>query len=224
MLTFYHTPLSINSRRVWVTLLEKGLTFDTVEVNLGGDQFKPEFLTLNPFHHIPVVDGDFRVIESFAILDYLEARYPTPALMPATAAAIATVRMVEMVTLNELMPAFTPLTKQMMGFGQETPEAIEQAKQKASVVLQFYADTLGDGDFFGGSQLTLADVVVGTLAPWFEDLGLPMQNYPSLQTWTARLMERPAWQTTQPTPAAIEAFKARMKTLMAQRQKYTLNG
>jgi glutathione S-transferase len=220
MLTFYHTPLSINSRRVWVALLEKGLTFDTVEVNLGGDQFKPEFLTLNPFHHIPVlVDGDFRVIESFAILDYLEARYPTPALMPATAAAIATVRMVEMVTLNELMPAFTPLTKQMMGFGQETPEAIEQAKQKASVVLQFYADTLGDGDFFGGSQLTLADVVVGTLAPWFEDLGLPMQNYPSLQTWTARLMARPAWQTTQPTPAAIEAFKARMKTLMAQRQK-----
>jgi glutathione S-transferase len=59
----------------------------------------------------------------------------------------------------------------MMGFGQETPEAIEQAKQKASVVLQFYGDTLGDGDFFGGSQLTLADVVVGTLSPWFEEIG-----------------------------------------------------
>jgi glutathione S-transferase len=45
-----------------------------------------------------LVDGDFRVIESFAILDYLEARYPTPALMPAIPAAIAKVRMVEMVT------------------------------------------------------------------------------------------------------------------------------
>lgn len=37
MLTLYHTPLSINSRRVWVTLLEKNLDFETVEVDLGGD-------------------------------------------------------------------------------------------------------------------------------------------------------------------------------------------
>ena len=71
MITLYHTPLSINSRRVWVTLIEKGLEFELKEVSLAGDQFKPEFLALNPFHHIPVlVDGDYRIIESFAMLDY----------------------------------------------------------------------------------------------------------------------------------------------------------
>jgi glutathione S-transferase len=220
MLTLYHTPLSINSRRVWVALLEKGLEFETVEVNLSGDQFQPEFLSLNPFHHIPVlVDGDFRVIESFAILDYLEAKYPTPALMPDIPEAIAKVRMVEMVSLNELVPAINPLTKEMMGFGQESPEAIAQAKQKAGVVLKFYGDTLGDADFFGGVQLTLADVVAGTFSPWFEKLGLPMQDYPTLQRWTARLMERPAWQKTQPTDEALAAFRERMKTLMAQRKQ-----
>lgn len=193
MLKLYHTPLSINSRRVWVALLEKALPFETVELDLGGDQFKPEFLQLNPFHHIPVlVDNGFSVIESFAILDYLEAKYPSPSLTPTNPQAIAAMRMVQMVTLNELVPAFNPLVKQMMGFGQDSEAVLKEAQKKAEVVLQFYVDQLGEADFFGGDQLSLADIVAGTFAPWFEPLGLPMAHYPTLQTWTARLMERPA--------------------------------
>lgn len=219
MLTFYHLPLSLNSRRVWVALLEKGLTFETVEMNLGGDQFKPEFLTLNPFHHIPVlVDDGFSVIESLAILDYLDAKYPTPALLPSDPVALANVRMVQMVTMNELNAAITPLFRGMMGFGADDPETIEQAKQKAEVSLRFYVDKLGEGPFFGGDQITLADVVAGTFAPWFEQLGLVMDSYPTLQAWTERLMARPAWQATQPTEADIAAFRDRMKARMAAKE------
>ncbi|HEY9888122.1 MAG TPA: glutathione S-transferase family protein [Candidatus Obscuribacterales bacterium] len=216
MITFYHTPLSINSRRVWVALLEKGLSFTTVEMGLDGDQLQPDFLRLNPFHHIPVlVDDAVTVIESFAILDYLEAQYPVPSLLPSDPVAIARTRMVQMVTLNELVPAINPLLKKMMGFGTEDAAAIAQAHQKAAVVLQFYADQLGSADFFGGDRLTLADVVAGTFAPWFEPMGLPMADYPTLQAWIARLMARPAWQNTQPTPEAIAAFRDRMQARMA---------
>lgn len=215
MLTFYHTPLSVNSRRAWVALLEKNLPFEAMVLDLGGDQFKPEFLSLNPFHHIPVlVDDGFAVIESLAILDYLEAKYPTPSLLATTPESLAAMRMVEMVTVNELVPAFNPLVKQMMGFGQESEDAIAQAKQKAGVVLKFYAEKLGNGPFFCGDQLTLADVVAGTFAPWFEQLGLPMADYPTLQAWTSRLMDRPAWQTTQPTAGDLAAFRDRMQQRM----------
>lgn len=216
MITLYHTPLSINSRRVWVALLEKELSFETVEMNLGGDQFQPDFLQLNPFHHIPVlVDDGFTVIESLAILDYLEAKYPHPGLLPTEPEAIATTRMIEMVTLNELVLGINPLIKKMMGFGQDSPEALEAAQQKAEVVLKFYAEKLENKLFFGGDRPSLADIVAGTFAPWFEQLGLPMANYPSLQTWTTHLMERPAWQTTQPTQADLDAFRDRMKARMA---------
>jgi glutathione S-transferase len=59
MIKLYQTSISFNSRRVWMTLLEKGLDFVTEEVQLNGQQFQPEFLEMNPFHHIPVlVDGD----------------------------------------------------------------------------------------------------------------------------------------------------------------------
>ena len=93
MLTLYHSPISPNSRRVWITLLEKGLEFELVEIKLDGEQFKPDFLALNPFHHIPVlVDDGFNVVESLAILDYLEAKYPTPAMLPTDAKDLAMAR------------------------------------------------------------------------------------------------------------------------------------
>ena len=74
MLKFYYSRLSINARRVWVTLLEKNLEFEPIILKLNGDQFQPDFLEINPFHHIPVlIDQDLKIFESLAILDYLES-------------------------------------------------------------------------------------------------------------------------------------------------------
>jgi len=50
LLTLYHVPISFNSRRVWIALLEKKLQFELVELKLDGDQFQPDFVALNPFH------------------------------------------------------------------------------------------------------------------------------------------------------------------------------
>ena len=73
MLKLYYTPLSLNARRVWVALLEKQIAFEAIELNLDGDQFGPDFLAINPFHRIPVlIDGDLTLVESLAILDYLQ--------------------------------------------------------------------------------------------------------------------------------------------------------
>ena len=44
MLKLYHYPISYNSRRVWVALLEKNLEFELVSIDLNGEQLQPEFL------------------------------------------------------------------------------------------------------------------------------------------------------------------------------------
>jgi glutathione S-transferase len=219
MLKLYHTPLSANSRRVWVALLEKEIPFELESLNMDGDQFQPEFLAMNPFHHIPVlVDDGFNVIESLAILDYLEAKYPTPALLPTDAKALATVRMVEMVTVNELLPAITPFANQMMGLDTDAQQ-LEQSKQKVLTVLNFFESLLGDDRYFAGSaSLTLAEIVAGTMVPLLPMLGVSLDNHPKLSAWCENLAQRPAWQKTQPTQEAIEAFKPRFKELMAARQ------
>lgn len=214
MITLYHTPISPNSRRVWITLLEKGLDFELVEVKLNGEQFKPEFLAINPFNHIPaLVDDGFNVVESLAILDYLEVKYPTPSMLPKDAKDLAIVRMVEMVSVNELLPAITPLMSVMLDLPGKNAEAIEQAKTKISTALNFFENLLDQRPYFGSDSLTLADVVAGSIVPWLPKAGIYLDEYPKLKVWSDRLVARPAWQTTQATPEMIEGFR---KLLMSR--------
>jgi glutathione S-transferase len=220
MLKLYHSSTSPNSRRVWIALLEKELQFELIPLNLNGDQFQPEFLKLNPFHHVPVlVDDGNSVVESLAILDYLEAKYPTPALMPTDAKAVATVRMVEMVTVNELMPAIAALLPIFLNLPIGA-EKIEQAKQKTSTVLEFFESLLDDRPYFCSENLTLAEVFAGPVITQLHSLGISLGNYPKLGAWSERLMERAAWVMTQPSPEAWEATKTRIKAVITRQTSH----
>ncbi len=208
MLKLYHYPISPNSRRVWITLLEKGLEFELVEVKVNGEQFKPDFLAISPFHHIPaLVDDNFKLVESLAILDYLETKYPTPAMLPSNANDLAIVRMVELVTVNELLPAATAFLPIMLGLPGEA-EKIEQAKHKSSVVLRFFESLLDSRPFFGSENITLAEAVARTIVPLLLPLGVPFNDYPKLTAWCERLTARKAWQKTQTTPEMLEELKS----------------
>ncbi|MEO8892133.1 MAG: glutathione S-transferase family protein [Coleofasciculaceae cyanobacterium] len=215
MIKLYHVPLSANSRRVWIALLEKGIAFEQVLLKLDGDQLQPEFLAINPFHHIPVLEDDgFIVFESLAILDYLEAKYPTPPLLPTEPKAIATVKMVEMVTVNELLPATIPLSAQAMGLANINLQKLEAANQKIVTVLKFFESLLNDYPYLGSNTLTLADIVAGTLVPHLPFMGFPIDDYPKLNIWIEFLMSRDAWLKTQPTTEEIQAFLPQAKAFI----------
>ncbi|MGI0488675.1 glutathione S-transferase family protein [Pantanalinema rosaneae CENA516] len=217
MLKFYYNPLSVNARRVWVALLEKQIPFEPVLLKLNGDQFQPEFTDTNPFQQVPVLlDQDFRIIESLAILDYLEAKYPSPPLMPKEAHLIAIVRMVEMITVNELQPATVPLMKQLMQMD-VAADAVDKANQRILTVLQFYEDLLGTAPYFAGEEFTLAEVVAGTLVTALPMFGIPIANYARLDAWLNQLEARESWQQTAPSPVAIAAAMGSIKQILKRR-------
>ncbi len=217
MLTLYHSPISPNSRRVWITLLEKGLEFKLVEIKLNGEQFEPDFLAINPFHHVPVlVDDGFKVVESLVILDYLEAKYPTPALLPKDAKDLALARMAQVVAAHELLPAAIPLYPLFLGLSVPNSEKIEQAQQKVATALKFLENLLDERPYFGSHSITLAEVVAGAAIPLLPRAGVSLSNYPKLSAWCERLIARPAWQATEATPEVIEEAKSRMVTQMAR--------
>jgi maleylacetoacetate isomerase len=76
---------SSTSFRVRIALALKGLPYEYAGVNLrAGEQGKPEYRALSPAAIVPtLVDGDVKLTQSLAIIDYLDARYPAPRLVPA---------------------------------------------------------------------------------------------------------------------------------------------
>lgn len=202
MLKLYGNRISVNVRRVWVALLEKQIPFELITLQLDGDQLEPEFTQINPLQRVPVLaDEDFQVVESLAILDYLEAKYPLPSLLPADPKEIATVRMVEFVAVNELQPATLPLTKQLLGL-ETSATQLATARQRIPAILKLYEQLLGSHAYFAEERFTLAEVVAGTLLPSLPMLGFALESYPQLNIWLQHLTERESWQKT--TPSAIE--------------------
>jgi maleylacetoacetate isomerase len=86
ILKLYSYWRSSASYRVRIALNLKGIAHEIVPVHLikdGGQQRSAEYRALNPQGRVPLlVDGDFRLNQSLAILEYLEARHPQPALLP----------------------------------------------------------------------------------------------------------------------------------------------
>ena len=184
-------------------------------MNLNGDQFQPDYLQIHPFHHVPaIVDDGFRMIESIAILEYLETKYPTPALLPKDTQALATVRMVQMVSTNELMPKTKPLILE----NQDSPKFIE-AKQHVEKVLEFFADNLKDNDYFGGENLSLADIIVGTDISFLPHLGIDFGKHSNLNNWFERLMQRESWQTTEMSAEEYQQFRKVLIRMIQQKTK-----
>jgi glutathione S-transferase len=99
MVTLLNVPISPFGTKVKMAMLEKGIAFETREPDLeaaqaGGD---PELTSAtSPRLEIPLlIDGDVVVFDSTVILEYVEERWPEPAMLPPTPAERARVRMLE---------------------------------------------------------------------------------------------------------------------------------
>ena len=97
----YSGPLSLFSRKVEIVLAEKNLAFERLLVPFsqtkGYAPKHPTVLAANPKAQVPVlVDGAVTLYDSTVIAEYLEDKYPSPALFPREPAARARCRLLEL--------------------------------------------------------------------------------------------------------------------------------
>lgn len=95
MIVLYHNNMSTCAQKVRYVLAEKGLEWESVELNLRkGDQHTERYLKLNPAGVVPtLVNDDATIVESGVICEYLEDLVPEPRLRPETADRIAAMRL-----------------------------------------------------------------------------------------------------------------------------------
>src|SRR4029077_106515 len=118
-ITLYYGSGSPFAWRAQFALEHKALPYERKVLSFSaGDTRKPEFLALNPRHRVPViVDGDFVLFESNAIVEYLEDAYPASGarLFPGDARTRALARRLVMEIDSYFDEAIDPLTTQAFG-------------------------------------------------------------------------------------------------------------
>ena len=190
-------PFSPYAQKVKIALREKGLEYETrVPGGIGAGTTGGDFLAASPRAEVPaLIDGDVQVFDSTVILEYLEDAYPKPALLPATPADRARVRMLEEVVDTHLEAINWGLSElRYFGRGKEGagPAIAARAGEQLAGFFAWLERELGErewfnGDGFGWGDLSVAPYVVGSAGH-----GHAPPAGSRLATWLGRATARPS--------------------------------
>jgi glutathione S-transferase/RNA polymerase-associated protein len=193
MITLFDDVFSPYARKVRIALYEKNVPFAR-ERALHGDCNRTDFLHVNPRAEVPaLVDGDFSLYDSTIICEYLEDRYPEPALYPKDARLRAKCRLVEDLADTQLDAAMYAVTVVEFGRGEQHPEMHEAARSDMQRLYDQLEVLLGGSDFFCGTY-SVADVAVvpHAIAAGFLGFALDPSRHARLARWLDRVQARPA--------------------------------
>ncbi len=215
-LILYEHPLSPYAQKVKIALAEKGVAFETrLPTGIGsGSVPDPDFTSGNPRLEVPLLLATqepgaepLRIFDSTVMLEYIEDRYPEPALLPPDPGARARTRMLEDV-MDTHYEAINWGLAEIRYFGRakgEQAEAIEaRATSQLGALHAWLEDELGTASWFGGETFGWGDLAVVPFVNGASGFGLGPEPQSRLGAWQARANARPSvtWATEAAAAAA----------------------
>ena len=202
--TYYRSQASF---RVRIALNLKGLAREDVYLHLEkGDQFAADYRALNPQMVVPTLfDGDVKLFQSLAILEYLEEKYPEPPLLPREAAARAWVRGLALINIADSHPLVVPRIRHYL---------LDELKLSQQQLHGWIGHWLGaglaameallaehpeSGRFCHGETPTIGDIGVVTQVTPARTFGLDLTPYPRVLRVYDSCMAIPAFAAAHPS-------------------------
>jgi glutathione S-transferase len=180
VITLYDAGRCPYCARVRIALAEKGIEHETVEIDLDD---RPAWIyEKNPLGRVPVLEEDTFVLpESAVINEYLEERYPEPALWPADPGERAFGRL--------LVFRFDQLSKPYYAVRREE----EGAQDRLDAELAKLNAALDARPYLTGREFGLADIAY---VPWIvrarDRMGVELRSFPAVAEWLERVSARPS--------------------------------
>ncbi|MBL0220119.1 MAG: glutathione S-transferase family protein [Myxococcales bacterium] len=199
----YHNPLSPNVRRVRLTAAVLGITLEEKLLDFSkGEHKSPEFLALNPNGAVPtLVDGEFALTESRAIMQYLASKKPESGLLPKDEMARADVTRWQFWDASHFSPqcatlAFERILKKMMGLGEPNEAKITEALANFRRFGAVLDARLKGKQYLVGNALTLADLTVASSLMYAKQADVPVAEFPNVEAWLGRITALDGWKQT----------------------------
>jgi glutathione S-transferase len=187
----YELTFTRSIRARW-TLQELGIDFEAFTVNLfAGEARRPEFLELNPAAKLPVlVDGDFVLTESVAIVLYLAEKYGK--FLPTDVRGRAEVNKWLLFTVTELEQPLWRIAKntQLYPEAQRLAADIPLASQDFRAMADIAEKHIRGRTFVVGDSVTVADFVLAYTLDWANEVKL-LDRSPHLVAYMERMYARP---------------------------------
>ncbi len=192
--------------RVRIALNIKGLKREDIVINLDiGDQFKPEYRGRNPQAVLPTLyDGDAKLFQSMAILEYLEEKYPEPPILPKDLLARAWVRGFALINVADSHPLIVPRIRNYLADVLKLDEAQRTAwiQHWLGAGLQAMEDLLAEknpaGKFCHGDGPTVADICLVTQVTPAQLFKTEVKAYPRVMRIYEHCMSLPAFAEAHP--------------------------
>ena len=211
-LTIHAFPLSPRNFKVLVVANQLGLEYEFRFCDFAkGMQKSAEYTGVNPNQKAPAIeDGDFKLWESNAIIQYLASKKPEIGLLPKDERARADVNRWLFWESTTWDPAcativFERVVKALFGPGGPDAAEVEKGLKKFTACAAILDAHLKGRAFMCGEALTIADLSLASALTMATPAQLPLADYPNIQAWAARIMELQAWKKTlvmQAAPAA----------------------
>lgn len=199
-LRLYHHWRSSASWRVRWALALKGVPCDYTHVNIAlGETETPEHLARNPLGYVPVLEIDgVPLLESIAIIEWLEETQPEPRLLPGSALERATIRQ-----LAEIISADTHPLQNLSAQELHSPDPEERKRWARHWIrngLSAY-ETIARrsaGIYSVGDSVTLADLCLVPQAYNAERYGIALSDFPTIERIHARATATEACRASAP--------------------------
>ena len=198
----FGSPTSTCTRKVMLTLNEKGIPFSMEVINIAkSEQKQPSHLRRQPFGVVPVLqDDDFEMYESHAIMHYIDKKIIENALAPLDPKALGRMEQWISVAQSYFTHPAVVLVKELY-FGPMQGKVVDQqavsdAKDKVAHALDVMEKNLSVHPYMVANDFTLADV---TWMPYIEylfpaSMGQLVTERPTVNAWWEKVRNRPAWQ------------------------------
>lgn len=198
------TPLSANGRKVLAQARHLGLEPIIHDVNVyRGEGRRAEYLAINPTGKIPtLVEGDFRLSESNAILEYVSAAHAGFRLSSEDARERATIESWLFWESAHWQPVLSDLLAPFVAHAllpdrlPPPEDDVDWRDERLAPLLGPLETHLGRETFLALGRLSNADLAVAGMTTYFRAAGFPFDRFPNFAVWYRAIESLDAWKET----------------------------